>query len=51
MGKKAENISSKVRNETRVTTLSTLIQHNFGVPSQRNKTERRKKKEYKLERK
>jgi hypothetical protein len=33
---KTEIISSKVRNETRVSTLFTLIQHSPGVPSQSN---------------
>jgi hypothetical protein len=36
MGKKTETISSKARSKT----LSTLIQHSPGIPSQRNKTER-----------
>jgi hypothetical protein len=47
---KTESISSNVRNETRVSTLSTLIQHNFGMPSQSNMTGRRnKRKNEKLE--
>ena len=29
--RKFENISSKVRNKTRVTTLTTTIQHSFGI--------------------
>jgi hypothetical protein len=41
---KTENISSKVKKETRVSTLFTLIKFNsFGIPSQ-NKTGRRNKK-------
>jgi hypothetical protein len=42
---KAETISSEVRNKTRVSTLSTLIQYSHGIPSQSNKIGR--KKEYK----
>jgi hypothetical protein len=34
---KTETISSKVRNERRVSTHPTLIQHGFRIPSQRNK--------------
>jgi hypothetical protein len=41
---KAETLSHKVRNETRVSTVSILIQHNFGIPSQSNETGRRNKK-------
>jgi hypothetical protein len=40
---KTESFSSKVRNEKRVSTLLTLIQHNLGIPRQSNKTERRNK--------
>jgi hypothetical protein len=40
---KTETISSKVRNEIRVSTLSTLMQHNFRIPNQTNKTGRRNK--------
>jgi hypothetical protein len=36
---KTKNISSKVRNETRVFTLPSLIQHSLGIPSQNNKKE------------
>jgi hypothetical protein len=36
---KTETISSKVRNETRVSILSTLIQHRLGIPSQSSKKE------------
>jgi hypothetical protein len=43
IGKKTETISSKVRNQTRVFTLSTLTQHSLGIPSQSNKTGRRNK--------
>jgi hypothetical protein len=35
---KTETISSKVRNETRVSTFSTLIKYGLGNPSQSNKT-------------
>jgi hypothetical protein len=34
---KTETISAKVRNETRMPTLSTPIQHSLGIPSQNNK--------------
>jgi hypothetical protein len=40
-GGKAKIISPNVRNETKVFTLSTLIQYSTGIPNQRNK--RRKK--------
>jgi hypothetical protein len=40
---KTETISSKVRNETRVPTLSTLIQHSPKTPSQSSKTRIRSK--------
>jgi hypothetical protein len=40
---KTETISSKVWNETRVSTLYTLIQHSHGVPGQSHKTIRRNK--------
>ena len=30
---KAESISSKIRNKTRISTLTTFIQHNSGSPS------------------
>jgi hypothetical protein len=42
-GEKTETISSKVRNETRVPTLSTLIQHSPETPSQSSKTRIRSK--------
>jgi hypothetical protein len=38
-----KTISSKVRNKTRVSTLSTLIKHSLGIPSQSNKAGRRNK--------
>jgi hypothetical protein len=41
---KTETISSKVRNETRVSTRSTVIQHSLRIPSQSNNTGRRNKK-------
>jgi hypothetical protein len=40
---KTEIISSKVRKDARVSTLSTLIQHNLGILSQSNKTGTRNK--------
>ena len=40
---KTESISSTIRNKTRVPTLATIIQHNFGSPSYNNQ----KKKEIK----
>jgi hypothetical protein len=40
---KTKTISSKVRNETRMSTLSTLIQHCLGIPNQSNYMERREK--------
>jgi hypothetical protein len=40
---KTETTSSKVKNETRVSTLSTLIQRSLGIPRQSNKTGRRNK--------
>jgi hypothetical protein len=40
---KTETIYSKVRNKTRLSTLSTPIQHSIGIPSQSNKTGRRHK--------
>jgi hypothetical protein len=40
---KTKTIFSNVRNEARVSTLSTLIQHSPGIPSQSNKKERRNK--------
>jgi hypothetical protein len=40
---KIETISSKVRNETRVFTLFTVIQHILIIPSQSNKTGRKNK--------
>jgi hypothetical protein len=42
-GEKLETISSKARNETRVSTLSTLIQHSLGNPSQSINVGRRNK--------
>jgi hypothetical protein len=41
---KTETVSSKVTYKTRVSTLSTLIQYNLGIPSHSTKTERRNKK-------
>jgi hypothetical protein len=42
-GGKTETISPKVRNETRVPTLPTSIQHSSGIPTQSNKARRRNK--------
>jgi hypothetical protein len=36
---KTETISSVVKNETRVSTLSTSIQHSLGIPSQSDRQE------------
>ena len=41
--RKIESISSKIRNKTRVPTLSTTIQHSFQNPSHRNKRRKRNK--------
>ena len=38
---KTESISSKIRNETEMSTLATIIQHSFGSPS--HGTQRRKR--------
>jgi hypothetical protein len=38
-GEKTETISCKVRNETRMPTLHTPIQHSLGIPSQSNKAQ------------
>jgi hypothetical protein len=35
-GGKNETISPKIRNETRVPTIPTPVQHNTGIPSQSN---------------
>jgi hypothetical protein len=40
---KTQTISSKVKNETRMSTLLALFKHSFGIPSQSNKTEGRNK--------
>ena len=45
-GEKAESISSKIRNKTRMPTLTTFIQHSFGSPNHN-----RDEKESKLEKK
>jgi hypothetical protein len=42
--RKTETISPKIRKETRVPTLLTLILHSPGIPNQRSKARRRKKK-------
>jgi hypothetical protein len=41
--KKTETISSKTKNETKVSTLFTLIQSSLGIPNQNNKSGRRNK--------
>lgn len=38
-----ESISSKIRNRTRMPTLTVLIQHNTGSPGERHQTRRRNK--------
>ena len=43
-GWKAESIPSKVRNKTRMPTLTIFIQHNYGNPSQSNQRRKRNKK-------
>ena len=40
--RKIESISSKIRNKTRVPTLTTTIQHSFGSPSHINQRRKRK---------
>jgi hypothetical protein len=40
---KTKTISSEVRNETKVSHISTLIQHSLEIPSNKNKTGRRNK--------
>jgi hypothetical protein len=42
-----ENISSKIRNQARMLTFPTLIQHSTGIPVQSNKTGERNKKDSK----
>jgi len=42
--RKAESISSKTRNKTRISTLVTLIQYSFGSPSHGNQRRKRNKK-------
>ena len=44
-----DSISSKVRNKTRMSTLTTVIQHSFGIPNHSNQRSRKKEKESKLE--
>ena len=41
--RKIESISPKTRNKTRVPTLTTVIQHSLGSPSQGNKRRKRNK--------
>ena len=48
---KIESISPKVRNKTRVPTLTTTIQHSFGSFSHSNQSRKRNKKESRLEKK
>ena len=43
-GKKIESISPKVRNKTRVTTLTTTIKHSFGSFGHSNQSRKRNKK-------
>ena len=48
---KAESIFPKIRNKTRMPTLTIFIQHSFGSPNHSNQRRKRKKKESKLARK
>ena len=41
---KTESISSKIRKKTRMSTLTTIIQHSFGSPSHGNQRRKRNKK-------
>ena len=38
-----KNISCKIRNTTKMSTLATIIQHSFGSPSHGNQRRKRKK--------
>ena len=40
---KTESISCKMRNKTRMSTLTTIIQHSFGSPSHGNQRRKRKR--------
>ena len=40
-GQKIESISSKIKNKTRVPTLTTTIQHSFGCPSDSNQKKKK----------
>ena len=40
---KTESISTKIRNKTRMSTLATIIQHSFGIPSHGNQRRKRNK--------
>ena len=40
-GEKAESIPPKIRNKTRVSILTTIIQHSFGSPSYGNQRSKR----------
>ena len=40
--RKDENIASKIRNKTRMSTLATFIEHSFGYPSHGNQRRKRK---------
>ena len=42
-GDKTESISSKIRNKTRMSTLTTIIQHSSGSPSRGNQRRKRNK--------
>ena len=42
-GEKLESISPKIRNKTRIFTLTTFIQHSIGSPSHSNQTNNRYK--------
>jgi hypothetical protein len=45
---KTEAIPLKVKNETRVSTISTLIQYSDGIPNQSNKARERNKRDTKV---
>ena len=44
-----DSISSEVRSKTRMSTLTTIIQHSFGIPNHSNQRRRKKEKKSKLE--
>jgi len=44
-----DSISSEVKSKTRMSTLTIIIQHSFGIPNHSNQRRRKKEKESKLE--